>query len=633
MALDTLRKGAARTLGLILVGLLVISFAVWGVADVFTGYGAQTLIRVGDTKLTSQDYMRAQQEVLRAMSSQAGRSLSLQEARALGLDMRVLERLVGGAAVDAHASHLGLGVSDSALLEQIMKDPSFKDGTGNFSPGLFAQALRNIGMNEQGYLYSMRETNLRRQLLTTVGEVPNSPKILLEALNRFNGETRSLRYVLVPDSVAGTIADPTEEELKRYYDNHHAKYTQPEYRKIGVLAVTPETVKEKVGISEDDMEAAYEAEKEQLGTPERRRVQQIAFPDETAANAAHQKIQSGTDFVEVAKEQGRSESDIDLGEVTRGEMADPVIAEVAFKLDKDEVSQPTTGKLGSVVLLRVTEITEGKTPTYEEAKAELEEKLLKDRASGAIFELHDKIEDELAGGARLSEIAEKLDLTYQMVEQVDREGRKPDGSEVTLPAQKEVLNGAFATDTGVENDPIDAKDDGVIWYEVLGVTPEQLKPLDQVKDQVARDWRTEETRNRVAKAAQDLVNSLSGGQKSLEDVAKELDVEVLTSDPLKREGITVHILPATVTQAFTLPEGGFGAAPSGIGEGRIVFQVEKVTPPEPLKENEIARLSRELGLLISEDTIAEYFSALENRYGVTVNEQALAKLVGDSDQP
>ena len=131
MALDTLRKGAARTLGLILVGLLVISFAIWGIADIFTGYGRQTLIRVGDTEITNQDYLRAQQEVLRAMSSQAGRSLSLQEARALGLDSRVLERLVGGAAVDNHAKELHLGIADALLLEDTTKDPAFKDVLGN----------------------------------------------------------------------------------------------------------------------------------------------------------------------------------------------------------------------------------------------------------------------------------------------------------------------------------------------------------------------------------------------------------------------------------------------------------------------------------------------------------------------
>ncbi|MGV1015165.1 MAG: SurA N-terminal domain-containing protein, partial [Methyloceanibacter sp.] len=528
VALDTLRKGTARILGLILVGLLVISFAVWGIADVFTGYGAQTLIRVGDTELTSQDYMRAQQEVLRAMSTQAGRSLSLQEARAQGLDARVLERLVGGAAVDNHAKNLGLAVSDNMLLDQIMNDPAFKDGLGNFSPAAFAQALRNIGMNEQGYLHAMRETNLRRQLLTTIGDVVESPKILLEALNRFNSETRTLRYVLVPESATGTVGEPTEEDLKRYYDNNPGKFTQPELRKIGILAVTPESVKDQVKITENDIKVAYDTTKDQLGTPERRQVQQIAFPDLGAARAAHDKIQSGADFVEVGKEQGLSESDIDLGKVTRAELADPVIAEAAFNLEENKVSEPITGRLGSVVLLKVTAIEPGKSLTYEEAKDDIEKKILKDRAGGAIFDLHDRIEDELAAGSQLSEIAEKLGLTHQVIDQVDRQGRKQDGTTVTLPAQKEVLNGAFATDTGVENDPIDAKDEGVIWYEVLGITPEQRKPFDQVRDEVAKLWRTDEARNRATKFGQELVDALNHG-KTLEDVGKELNTDVLVS--------------------------------------------------------------------------------------------------------
>jgi peptidyl-prolyl cis-trans isomerase D len=152
VALDTLRKGAGRFFGLILIGLLVVSFAVWGIADIFTGYGSQTLIRVGDTEINQQDYLRAQQEVLRSMSQQAGRSLSTQEARALGLDTRVLERLIGGAAVDTHAKHLGLGISDETLLAQIMKDPAFQDPTGTFSPIAFQATLRNIGMSEPGYV-------------------------------------------------------------------------------------------------------------------------------------------------------------------------------------------------------------------------------------------------------------------------------------------------------------------------------------------------------------------------------------------------------------------------------------------------------------------------------------------------
>ena len=632
MALDTLRKGAGRLLGMILMGMLVVSFGVWGIADIFRGYGQQTLISVGDTEISSQDYMRAQQDVLRSMSAQAKRSLSLQEARALGLDRQVLERLIGGAAVDNHAKSLHLSIADSTLLEQIMKDPAFKDAAGNFSPLAFQQAMQTIGMNEQGYLNSLRERNLRRQILTTVGNVVNSPDMLISALNSYNGETRTLRYVLVPESVVGTIPDPSEEDLKRYYENHQTKFTQPEFRKIGVLAVTPETVKDQVTITEADLKAAYEANKDTLGKPERRQVQQISFPDLAAANAAYQKLQSGTDFVALAKEQNLSETDIDLGVLSRAQLADPAIAEAAFNLELNKVAEPVTGKLGGVVLLRVTLIEPGKTPTYEEAKPELEKTLLKERAAGAIFDLHDKIEDQLGSGSRLSEIADKFKITYQLIDQVDREGRKPDGSAVTLPAQKDLLNAAFATDTGVENDPIDAKDEGVIWYEVLGVVPEQVKPFDQVKDEAAKDWRADELRTKVAKYAQDLVTSLNGG-KTLEEVAKDLKAEVMTSDPVKRDGITVNVLPPAVAQAFTLPVKGYGSAPSAAEEGRIVFQVDKVTPPEPLAAAEADRLKQQLGLLISEDAISEYFAALETRYGVKVNQPALAKLTGSGEEP
>ncbi|MGB6906285.1 MAG: peptidyl-prolyl cis-trans isomerase [Methyloceanibacter sp.] len=631
MILDNLRKGAGRLFGMILMGLLVLSFAVWGIADIFTGYGSQTLIKVGDTEINPQDYTRAQQDVLRVMSSNAGRSLSLQEARESGLENRVLERLIGGAAVDSHAKDLKLGVSDKAILEGIMKESAFQDSTGNFSALAFQQALRNMSLTEQGYLAGERERNLRRQLLATVGKSPAASQVFLNALNNYNNETRSLRYVLVPKSAAGAVPDPTEEDLKRFYDNHHAQYTQPQFRKVGVLAVTPEAVKDKVQITEDDLKATFERDKDKLGTPERRRVQQISFADNAAANAAHQKIEGGTDFIALAKEQGLSESDIDLGLLKRTEMADAAIADAAFQLEKDKVSGPVTGQLGRTVLLRVTAIEPGKIVTLEDAKPELEKKLLKERAQGAIFDLHDKIEDERASGTQLSEVAGKFKLNYQVFDQVDRKGQGPDGKALELPQKTDLLNAIFATDSGVENDPIDAKDEGLIWYEVLGVTPQQLKPFDQVKDEVGKDWRLDEERTRLAKYTDDLVKQLAAG-KTLDELAKELNTEVLPSEPLKRSGLTVNVLPVAVTQAFTLPQGGYGSAPSGVNESRIVFQVDTITPAPPLDAATTAALERQLKQFMGEDIIGEYFSALESRYGVTVNQQALAKLAGSSEQ-
>jgi peptidyl-prolyl cis-trans isomerase D len=247
--------------------------------------------------------------------------------------------------------------------------------------------------------------------------------------------------------------------------------------------------------------------------------------------------------------------------------------------------------------------------------------------------MHDEVEDELGAGSTLSEIADKLKLDYQLIDQVDRQGRKPDGSAVTLPAQKDLLNGTFATDTGIENDPIDARDEGVIWYEVLGITPENLRPFGEVRDEAETGWRLEETRSQVVKFAQGLVTSLTSGGKSLEELATEMNSEVLPTSGLKRDDITVNVLPPAVAQAFTLPKGGYGSAPSGVDEGRIVFRVEDIVAPPAIDERTTKRLKAQLGLLLSEDTIAEYFGALESRYGVSVNRQALAKLVGTSEAP
>lgn len=633
MALDTLRRGAARTLGLILVALLVVSFAIWGIADIFTGYGRQTLIEVGDTEISPQNYQRVQQDVLRAMSQDAGRSLSLQEARGAGLDQRVLERLVGGAAVDTHARHLGLSISEEALLAQIMQDPSFQDAAGNFSPLAFQSALRNIGMNEATYLQTLREQSLRRQLLITVGEVASSPQAIIDALNKFNEERRILKYVLVPKSAAEAVGDPTEQDLKSYYDNHKQTFTQPEYRKVGMIAVTPDTVKDELNITEADLQSAYEGKKDTLGQPEKRRVQQIALPNAEEAEKIAAKIASGTDFVEAAKELGLSETDIDLGTVSKSELADEVVAEEAFKLEKDEVSKPITGKLGSVVLIRVTEITPGKVPTFEEAKADIEQEIAKERASGAIFDMHDKVEDELASGSTLEETAGKLKLDYTIIDQVDRTGRKPDGSTLEAPAQKELLNGIFVTDAGIENDPIDARDEGVVWYEVLGITPETLKPFDEVRADVEKGWRAEATRNQVTALTQKMIRDLNDGSKTLEDIAKELGNDVLPTSALKRDDITVNVLPAAVQQAFTLPKGGFGSAASGVDDGRIVFQVDEIVEPPEIDPRALKQLRARIGLLYSEDIIAEYFSELEQTYGVKINSQALARLTGSGEEP
>ena len=130
----------------------------------------------------------------------------------------------------------------------------------------------------------------------------------------------------------------------------------------------------------------------------------------------------------------------------------------------------------------------------------------------------------------------------------------------------------------------------------LGVDPEQLKPFDQVKDEVAKDWRTRRAADQVAKYRARPGHQPERPARRSKSVAKDLNVEILTSDALKRDGITVNVLPAAVAQAFTLPEKGFGSAASGVDEGRIVFQVDKVTAAKAARCRRGERLEEQLGL-------------------------------------
>jgi peptidyl-prolyl cis-trans isomerase D len=188
------------------------------------------------------------------------------------------------------------------------------------------------------------------------------------------------------------------------------------------------------------------------------------------------------------------------------------------------------------------------------------------------------------------------------------------------------------TDAGIENDPIDARDEGVVWYEVLGITPETLSPFEDVRSEVEKGWRQEATRNQVKAFTEKLLSELNAGSKSLEDVAKELGQEVLPTSALKRDDITVNVLPAAVQQAFSLPRGGFGSAASGVDEGRIVFKVDDIVEPPEVDPRALGQLNSRIALLYSEDIIAEYFSELEQTYGVQINRPALARLTGSGEE-
>ena len=196
----------------------------------------------------------------------------------------------------------------------------------------------------------------------------------------------------------------------------------PELRKINVLLLTRADVKARLPVSEEEIKAAYEQDKEKFNIPEKRRVLQLSFPDKAAAEKAYAELAKANNFVEAAAKLGFKESDIDLGLLARKDMIDAKIADVAFGLKKDELSKPVEGQF-SIVLVRVSEIVPGKQRTYEEVKNEIADRLAEERASQEIQTLHEKVENERSAGKSLKEIAESLKLPFREIAETDRAGK------------------------------------------------------------------------------------------------------------------------------------------------------------------------------------------------------------------
>ena len=625
--LEILRRGVKGIIVQVLLGLLIISFALWGIADQFTGRGQGPLAKVGKTEITSDQFQQALQAEISNLSRQFGRRLTVEQARSIGIDQRVLSRLVGTAAIDTHARELGLFLSDATIAEAIRNDPAFQGVGGAFSRDYFTELLRQNGLNEQRYFADRRAEEVRQQLTETLttGNVP--PAFLIDTLHRYRGETRTIAHITLDPAVSGKVEAPDEAKLKAYYEQNKRQFVAPEFRKVPLILLTEAEVRKSIAVSEDDMKALYEQEKQTFSVPERRKIQQLSFPDVAAATKALEELRKASSFDEGLKALGLKDTDIELGALAKSEMIDAKIADAAFKLEKDQLSEVIAGTFATVVL-RVTEITPGKQSTFDEVKEQLRDRLAGEQVTRQLQDIHDRVDDARAGGGSLKEIAEKLKVPFFEIEATDRQGLTPDGKPaLEHPEAARILASAFEGGGGLDREAIELQSGGYAWIDVGGITAERQKPFEEVQEAVKTAWLESERRTAVSAAAQAIVDRVAKGE-SLEDIAAELGLKVALSQPATRSQQTDGLSRAAVQRAFSLAKGTAAAVESADGKSRSIIVVRAIVdPPAPTDEQRKA-LSEELTRQLQGDSIGAYVSALQTRLGFTVNEAEYRRTLG-----
>lgn len=630
MVLQTLRKGASGFIAKAFLLLLTVSFVVWGIADVFRGYGTNAVAKVGDTEIPVAAFRQQYLDQIQRISRQTGRPISQDQARAFGLDRQVLNQMIGEAALDDDIKRRGLALSDADVAREIRANPSYRrPGASEFDPVFFEQLLRANGLTEARFLTMEKRRLLRQALVESFAGDITAPAVLKDAIHRYESEQRDIAYVLVGPQAAGTLPEPTDEQLKAFYDSHKVTFRAPEYRKIAVLALTPASLAPWIQVSDADVKAAYDANAARFGTPERRQIEQIVFSNAADAQAADDKIKAGATFLDIAQARGLGPKDIDLGLVTKSDLIDPKIAEAAFSLPDGGTSAPLPGAFGSA-LVHVVKIVPAQQKPFDEVKDQLRQEIALERARRELLDKHDAIEDERAGGATLAELSQKLGLDIETIEAVDRSGRDPTGAEiVAIPARTDVVAGAFAGNPGLDNEAVQLpQNGGYVWYDILEVTPSRERPFDEVKDLVKSRWTEDETVKAVAAKATALLDAAKGG-KPLAEVASTAGLEVKTADALQRGRAGGDFSTDALTKIFDAKLGSFGTAAGTVPTERIVFQVVKSTLPPAGPAD--AQLAAQLSEQLESDLLNQYVDALRKQFGVSVNERSFQIAVGGAE--
>ncbi|MEM8744795.1 MAG: SurA N-terminal domain-containing protein [Pseudomonadota bacterium] len=628
--LDALRKGAGTWVAKIFIGVLMLSFAVWGINDIFTGYRGDALVTVGKTEVHGETFRTAFQSQIQRLSQQVGRPVTNQEARALGLDGQIVGQLVTQAIMDEKGREVGLSMTDEAVANSILTDPNLTGG-GSFNRLYFENLLRQIGISEQQFAAERRIELVRQALGEAVVSGIPAPESLNKAIFDYAREERAMDYFAISAASLPEIEPPTAGELTEWFNGNAARYAAPEFRKLGIISLQPSEIADPEGITDEEARADYDARPDQFGQAERRRIAQIVFQSLEEAQAARARIDGGEILDDIATERGLTPDSIDLGLMGREDILDPAVGEAAFSLENGAVSDPIDGQFGTT-LVQVREIIESDRQDFDDVKGDIKQRLSERRSEERVLDLYDVIEDARAGGELLSEIARANDLTFLTVDAVDASGNKPDGTPLEdVPAMDALLRDAYESDVGIENDPIQLRGSGFVWYEVLDVEQPRDRTLDEVRDRAERDWIAERQAAQLGDVTREALDALEGGDSILE-VARRYGASVTTARGISRFGTErpAGISQAVVERLFGLSDGQFGDADSENEGSRIVMALAgRTTPPYDTTDEAVQQTEQRVEDDIGVDLLEQYVSGLRDRYEIDINGQLLAELLGD----
>lgn len=622
--LQAIRSRATGLVVQILFGILILTFALWGIGDIFRGRPAETNIAtVGDEKIDANEVSAALRRQVDRMRQATHATLSDDQIKELGLLDTTMTEVINQHLLDLEARRLGLAVNDDAVRQAIVDNPAFHGASGQFDRNVYLQVLQANQMTDQQYESLLRTDIVRNRIVATVTDGAGAPAPLVDALWQSRGERRIATAILVPPSAIGALPTPDAATLEKFYEAHKDNFMVPERRGFTVALIDPSQYMAGIKIPDDQLKAAYDKRQDEFVEPEKRDLQQILVPDEAKAKAAAAAIAGGKDFAAVAKANGENAAAMNLGALTSADMPGD-LGKAVFALKAGAVTAPIRDSFGWHIV-KVVSVTPEKTASFDSVKGKIANEMAQAQAADQVAKTANSVDDALAGGASLKDVVAKFGLKTIVVAGVDAEGHDASGKEVKLPAST-IVKTAFATSIGQPSDLKELPDQGYYMVAVDKVAPAAPQPLAQIRDKVMAAWQADERATRLAKLGEDYANAVNKGQK-LDDLAALHGLKPFTSQPLSRDEASKELPPNVTAKLFAAKPGQAVTGAAG-DKGVVVATVIKVLPPDPAKAAEQKQaIAREIEQNTKGDLLSQYEQALRARYPVSINQDALNRLL------
>lgn len=641
--LQQMRSGAQSVLiKLVLFGLLMLAMLGLAFTDVqgFMRNGGTTsggVATINGQKITATEFDKVFQRTLRQQN------LASDDALRNALPMMVLNQEINARIYAQSAQDMGLLIDDKTAAVELKRSVlgPIAAEAGVSEKEALQRLLSSLGVSERTFVETFKSQLASSTLATTLPSPARAPEQMInDALKRRYEWRRGEFFELTSADVAKDLAPASDDELKKYYDSIASEFLLPEYRNFDVLLLDRASFDLNGKPDPAAVEAYYNEHRDEFATTEQRKIEQLIVADETSAKALLEKAKAGATLAALAQSANKADATgtaktVYTASTYSEDEMDVDLAEPAFKAQANALVGPVKTPFGWHVM-KVAAITSAHTPALSDVRDRIEKDLGDEINGEALYKRATEIDDQIAGGATLADVAKQYKLKLYSFSDVTSEGTDKNGKKVdsALPAFSKIVETAFTLDEG-RTSPLTETSDGaaLLLVGTTSVTPAQEQPFDAVRAEVADSLRVKKLGELFDAKGAEITEKMQLGE-SFEAVAKRLGKHVGSTGLVQRSsapdktGVARGVLPAL----FSLDKVGQTTTVSGEEKVIILRLAErKITPPTDAKKADIATLRATLDRAVRNDILEQYRTYLLAKYKVSVNEDLLSRLYARRD--